>query len=380
MDKASKIFVAGAAGMVGSAICRKLTDAGYLNITGSIHTRRPDLEDGYGFGSIRRVEIDLTRQGVVSAFFEEEKPEYVFLAAAKVGGILANSTYPADFIYENMMIAANVIRAAFEHRVKKLLNLGSSCIYPKFAAQPIKEESLLTGALEPTNEAYAVAKISAIKLCRYFNQQYRTDFISAMPTNLYGPGDNFNLETSHVLPALIRKFYLARLLREIRENKLNNNKLIQDIKINKLGYNINFDREPRDVESVERALGEIGVTAEAVTLWGRGEVFREFLYVDDLADACMFLMERFGYADIGELINIGAGKDIRIKDLAETTRGIVGYEGQIRFDVSKPEGTPKKLLDSSRINALGWRPKTPLEKGIRKTLDWYVSQTLKGQA
>ena len=306
MRSESRIYVAGHNGLVGSAILRRLQAGGYT----SIITRTSK-------------ELDLTRQAEVEAFFEKEQPEYVFLAAAKVGGILANSTYKADFIYKNLMIASNVIHTAYRCKTKKLLNLGSSCIYPKFAPQPMKEEHLLTGVLEPTNEPYAIAKIAAIKLCRYYNEQYGTNFISGMPTNLYGPKDNFDLVNSHVLPAMIRKFH------EAKQNM-------------------------------------------AVELWGTGSPFREFLYVDDLADACVFLMERFDYHEIGELINIGTGKDLTIKDLALLIRDIVGFRGEIIWDNSKPDGTPKKLLDISRIRALGWEPKTSLEEGIRNTYEWYL--------
>jgi GDP-L-fucose synthase len=310
MNKDSRIYVAGHRGLVGSAVVRKLEASGYKQI-------------------IRRTsqELDLRRQEAVERFFREEQPEYVFLAAARVGGILANATYQAEFIYDNIMIAANVIKAAAESSVKKLINLGSSCIYPRLAPQPLKEEYLLTGPLEPTNEPYAVAKIAAIKLCRYFNAQHGTNFISVMPTNLYGPNDNFDLETSHVLPALIRRFH------EAREQKL-----------------------------------------PAVTLWGDGSPEREFLYVDDLADALVFLMERYDAKVLGEFVNIGTGKDISIRDLAALICGIVGYEGEVHWDTSKPNGTPKKLLDVNRINNLGWTAAISLEEGIRRTSTWYRQQ------
>ena len=328
MRSDSKIYVAGHNGLVGSAIFRSLQAGGYTNII----TRKSR-------------ELDLTRQTEVEAFFEKEQPEYVFLAAAKVGGILANSTYKAEFIYQNLMIASNVIHAAYRYRTKKLLNLGSSCIYPKLAPQPMKEEHLLTGTLEPTNEPYAIAKIAAIKLCRYYNEQYRTNFISGMPTNLYGPKDNFDLRDSHVLPAMIRKFHNAKQKGTRGEdNAAENSSLITD-----------------------HASG-----SSEVELWGTGSPFREFLYVDDLADACVFLMERYDYQQVGELINIGTGKDITIKDLALMIRDIVGFRGEIAWDSTKPDGTPKKLLDISRIRNLGWEPKTSLEAGIRKTYEWYL--------
>jgi GDP-L-fucose synthase len=311
MNKDAKIYVAGHRGLVGSALVRKLSERGYANLV--LRTSK---------------ELDLRRQADVEAFFSREKPEYVFLAAAKVGGILANSTYKAEFIYDNLMIAANIINSAFRSGVKKLLNLGSSCIYPKFAPQPMKEEFLLSGPLEPTNEPYAIAKIAAIKLCRYYNEQYGTNFLSVMPTNLYGPNDNFDLETSHVLPALIRKFHEAK-------------------------------------ES----------SSSSVALWGTGEPFREFLYVDDLADACLLLMNGYRFESIGEFINIGSGCDIKIKDLADLIKKIVGFEGAIQYDNSRPDGTPKKLLDISKLKSLGWTAKTTLEQGIGKTYEWYRNGT-----
>jgi len=309
MERNSKIYIAGHRGLVGSALLRKLQNEGYEYLI----TRTSK-------------ELDLRRQAEVEAFFAHEKPEYVFLAAGTVGGIIANSTYRAEFIYDNIMIAANVINAAHKLKIKKLLNLGSSCIYPKLAPQPMREEYLLTGLLESTNEAYAVAKIAAIKLCRYYNEQYGTNFISVMPTNLYGPNDNFDLETSHVLPALIRKFHEAKASHQ-----------------------------------------------ESVTLWGSGKPYREFLYVDDLADACIFLMDKYDFNDIGEFVNIGTGKDVTIRELAELVKRIVGYEGDIRHDLTKPDGTPKKLLDVSRLQSLGWNAKTNLEEGIRKTYEFFVA-------
>jgi GDP-L-fucose synthase len=305
----AKVYVAGHRGLVGSAIVRRLKAGGYGNIITRTHA-----------------ELDLTRQEEVEAFFAREKPEYVYLAAAKVGGIGANSTYPAQFIYENLAIALNVIEASCKYGVKKLLNLGSSCIYPKYAPQPIKEEYLLTGPLEPTNEAYAIAKISAIKLCKFYNQQYGTNFISLMPTNLYGPGDNYDLENSHVLPALIRKFHEAKM------------------------------------------------KGGPVILWGDGSPMREFLHSDDLADAAVFLMENKDAEDIGEFVNVGTGEDLAIKDLAELVAKIVGYTGEIIWDTSKPNGTPRKLLDVSRLTALGWKYKIKLEEGIRSTYKDFISK------
>ncbi len=362
MNKTSRIYIAGHRGLVGSAIVRMLQSKGYINII--TRTSR---------------ELDLRRQTDVEAFFEKEKPEYVFLAAAKVGGIVANSTYTAEFIYDNIMIAANIIHSAYKTCVKKLLNLGSSCIYPRSAPQPMKEEHLLTGLLEPTNEPYAIAKISAIKLCRYYNEQYGTNFISVMPTNLYGPNDNFNLETSHVLPALIRKFYLAKCL----ENG-DFESIIKDLKKYPVGFGLDEIIDFNDKNSILNALTVVGIKPKTSNLepqtlnvefmlWGSGEPYREFLYVDDLADACVFLMENYDYKDIGELVNIGTEEEIRIKDLAAIIKETVGFEGKIAHDLSKPDGMPRKLLDISRIKALGWKPETSLKEGIRKTYQWYLT-------
>lgn len=298
MDKSSKIYVAGHRGMVGSAIVRELTRQGYTNIVTRTHG-----------------ELDLTRQAEVESFFASERPAYVFLAAAKVGGIVANSKAPADFMYENMTMQMNVIHAAWKNGCKKLEFLGSSCIYPKFAPQPMKEDCLLTSALEETNEAYALAKISGLKYCSYLRRQYGADFISVMPTNLYGPEDNYHPEHSHVLPALIRRFHEAK---------------------------------------------ETG--ASSVTCWGDGSPLREFLYADDLANLCVFLMERYSGE---ETVNAGTGREISIKALAEMIARIVGYEGEILWDTSRPNGTPRKLLDVSKAEALGWRYRTELEDGIR---------------
>ncbi len=306
MNTNSKIYIAGHDGMVGSAIIRNLKKKGYNNIL------TKDFRA-----------LDLTRQADVEAFFEKNKPEYVFLAAAKVGGILANNTYPAEFIYINLMIESNVIHAAHKNGVKKLLFLGSSCIYPKLAPQPIKEEYLLSDYLETTNEAYAVAKIAGIELCKFYRRQYNDDFISAMPTNLFGFNDNFELKNSHVLPALIRKFHEAK---------------------------VNNDPE--------------------VVMWGTGNPKREFLFVDDLADALVYLMEN--YSDEQHL-NIGTGEDVKIKELANIIKDVVGYKGKIVNDLSKPDGTPRKLLDVSKLHATGWKHKTTLEDGIKKVYDWYLT-------
>lgn len=366
MDKESKIFIAGIAGMVGSAIFRRLENEGFTNIVGSYHYRAPALGSRGVSDSPRLVHIDLRRQADVDALFETERPEYVFLAAAKVGGILANSTYKADFIYDNIMIAANIIHAAYRHETKKMLNLGSSCIYPKDSPQPMQEEYLLTGPLESTNEPYAVAKITAIKLCRYFNEQYKTNFLSVMPANLYGPWDNFNLETSHVLPALLRKFYLAKLLKKRDEAAA-----LRDVRRFPLGVAGGFQGEMSTFEHVIDVLERIGISDMHVRIWGTGEVYREFLHVDDLADACVFLMKHFNAEDIGEFINIGAGKDIKLKDLVRLIKEAVGFDGDIHHDPTKPDGVKKKCLDISRIRNLGWNPKIELKEGLKKTIHWY---------
>ena len=298
MEKDAKIYVAGHRGMVGSAICRALEKEGYHNIIARTHA-----------------ELNLSRQAEVENFFEQEKPNYVFLAAAKVGGIMANNEALADFMYENMILEMNVIHAAWRNGCKKLLFLGSSCIYPKLAPQPMKESCLLTGALEPTNEAYALAKISGLKYCEYLNRQYGTDYISVMPTNLYGPNDNYHPTHSHVLPALIRRFHEAK---------------------------------------------ESG--AKEVVCWGTGTALREFLYVDDLADACVYLMNTYSG---NETVNLGTGKELTIKELTELVAKVVGYTGEIKWDISKPDGTPRKLLDVSKLESLGWHYTTELEDGIR---------------
>jgi GDP-L-fucose synthase len=309
MEKDGKIYVAGHLGMVGSAILRNLKLKGYTNFV------------------LRSIdELDLTRQKEVEQFFESEHPDYVFLAAAKVGGIYANNTFPADFIYINLQIQNNIIHSSYKYGVKKLCFLGSSCIYPKYAPQPMKEDYLLDGKLEPTNEPYAIAKIAGIKMCEAYNRQYGTNFISVMPTNLYGINDNFDLETSHVAPALIRKF----------------------------------------IEAKE-------ANAPSVVIWGTGKPRREFLFVDDMADACVFLMENY---DKSDFINIGVGTDITIAELANIIKEEVGYEGAIVYDSTKPDGTPQKLLDVSRLNSLGWKAKTPLREGIRKTIEWYKENRL----
>ncbi len=305
MEKNAKIYVAGHRGLVGSAIVRELNRKGYANIIGRTHR-----------------ELDLTNQAAVEAFFAEEKPEYVFLCAAKVGGIHINDIQPADFMYINLAIAANVIQSAYQNHVKKLLFMGSGCIYPRVVPQPIKEEYLLTAPLEKTNEAYALAKISGLKLCEFYNRQYGTSYISVMPCNLYGPGDNYNPVSSHVIPALLRKFHEAK---------------------------------------------ESG--APSVTLWGTGSAMREFLHIDDIAGASVFLMETY---QENQWINIGCGTDMKINALAELIREVVGYEGGIEYDASMPDGTPRKLLDSSRLFSLGWRPAIPLREGLEETYRDYL--------
>ena len=342
MNKPGKIYLAGHTGLVGSALMRRLKDGGYSNIV----TR--NLQ-----------ELNLTRQGEVEAFFQKEKPDYVFLAAAKVGGIYANNAYKADFIYQNMMIAANVIHTSYKYGVKKLLNLGSSCIYPRDAAQPLKEEYLLTGPLENTNDAYAIAKIAAIKLCRHYNEQYGTNFISVMPTNLYGPGDNFDFENSHVLPALVRRIYLGKLLMDGNFDAIRRN-------LDLYGRTDVFSKAAESEICTE--LEKHGIYKDKVVVWGSGKPYREFMYSDDLADACVFLMENHEAKDTGEIINIGTGKDLTIKELAELIRKIVDYRGELAFDASKPDGTPRKLLDVSRLHALGWKEKTGLEAGIGRVM------------
>ena len=350
-DKNSKIFVAGGRGLVGSAIVKRLKDLGFKNIL-----------------TPTRTELDLRRQAETEKFFAQERPDYVFLAAAKVGGILANNTYRAEFIYDNLAIALNIIDCSFKFGVKKLLNLGSSCIYPKFSPQPMKEDFLLSGKLEPTNEPYAIAKISAIKLCEAYNFQYGTNFISLMPTNLYGENDNFNLETSHLLPAMIRKFILAKALSE------GNFALIrEDFRLHKIGFNLDKEVDLNSQNSIIETLAKIGITKDSVTFWGSGKALREFLYVDDLADACIYFMENFSAKETEPFVNIGYGEDISIFELAELVKSIVGFTGEIYWDTTKPEGTPRKLLDITKALSLGWKPKTSLREGITKVVAHYYS-------
>jgi GDP-L-fucose synthase len=348
METDSRIFVAGHKGLVGSAITRKLQSEGYSNLVLRSHK-----------------ELELMRQAEVEAFFKAEKPEYVFLAAAKVGGIMANNTCPAEFIYENLLVQSNVIHASYEAGVKKLLFLGSSCIYPRECPQPMKEGYLLSGKLEPTNEPYAIAKIAGIKMCQSYNRQYGTRFISVMPTNLYGPGDNFDLETSHALPALIRKFHEAKI-REANLPEVGGRRLEAEDKPKGITSDLKRSAPPTSSERSERSSN-----GSFVTLWGAGTPMREFLHVDDLADACVFLMKHY---EESEIINIGVGKDISISELAELIKDIVGFKGSICYDPSKPDGTPRKLLDVGKLKRLGWQPKISLRQGIEMTYRWYVEE------
>ncbi len=348
MEKTAKIYIAGHNGLVGSAILRGLESQGYTNIV----YREAD-------------ELDLRNQADVDNFFAQTKPDYVFLCAAKVGGIMANSTYPAEFIYDNLMISTNVIHMAYKYGVKKLLNMGSSCIYPRLAPQPMKEDCLLTDELESTNEAYAIAKIAAIKLCRYYNEQYNTNFISVMPTNQYGINDNFNMETAHLLPMVMRRFYLAKLLRN------NDFEAIKaDLKRYKLGWGLD-EKVNGSNEDIENLLAELGAYRDKVVMWGDGSVYRELMNSDDLADACIYLMLNKNYCDIGELVNITSGTDIQLKNLFEIVRDVVEFDGNIEYDTSKPNGTPRKLMDATKIQSLGWQPKIDLSQGIAQFYTWY---------
>ena len=347
MKASSKIYVAGHRGLVGSAICDNLRSKGYTNIITKTHS-----------------ELDLTNQVAVAEFFKSERPEYVFLAAAKVGGIIANNVYRADFIYENLMIQNNVIHQSYVHDVKKLLFLGSTCIYPKNSDQPMKEEYLLTDTLEYTNEPYAIAKIAGIKMCESYNLQYKTNFISVMPTNLYGPNDNFDLEKSHVLPALIRKIYLAKKLSEGDFDTV-----VSDTKL-------------ETIDKAKAYLLEFGVTGKSVEIWGSGKPKREFLWSKDMADACVFIVENRDFADTiidskkeirNTHINIGTGKDVSIKELAQTIKKIIGFKGDLVFNTDKPDGTLRKLTDVTKLHQLGWKHKIELEEGIKIAYDWYVT-------
>jgi len=397
VNKNSKIYVAGGTGLVGSAIIKKLLEKGYSNIVSTYHSRKPQVK---GSENIRWVKVDLTDQNQVKEFFTKEKPEYVFLAAAKVGGILANNIYRAEFIYQNLQIQNNVIHQSYLNGVKKLLFLGSTCIYPRNCPQPIKEEYLLTGELEYTNEPYAIAKIAGIKMCESYNLQYGTNFISVMPTNLYGYNDNFDLEKSHVLPALLRKMHLAKALEEGNWEEIRRD-------LNKLPIEGVTGKNSK--EEILRILEKYGIKSitrhsslvTQVEVWGTGKPRREFLWSEDMADACVFLMENIDFWDIVKLIkpelpdikntsclpisfvmegkeirnthlNIGTGEDISIKELAYLIKDIVGFKGEIYFNTSKPDGTPRKVTDVSRLHSLGWRHKISLEEGIKKLYEWYV--------
>ena len=347
MEKNAKIYIAGHRGLVGSAILNNLKDKGYTNIIGKTHS-----------------ELDLLDQQAVSQFFVDEKPEYVFLAAAKVGGIVANNTYRADFIYENLQIQNNIIHQSYKNGVKKLMFLGSTCIYPKNAPQPMLEDCLLTDILEYTNEPYAISKIAGIKMCESYNLQYGTNYISVMPTNLYGPNDNFDLEKSHVLPALIRKIHCAKLLNEGKYDEV-----IKDLNV-------------KNIDKAKAYLESFGVDENRVEIWGSGKPMREFLWSEDMADACVFIMENREFTDTysqakeirNTHINIGTGTDISIRELAEMIKSIVGFKGELYFNTDKPDGTMKKLTDVSKLHALGWKHKVELKNGIEKIYDWYIGK------
>ena len=361
MKKNSKIFVAGGTGLVGSAIIKNLLEKGYKNIISNFHKRK-NLLDGVDY-----YPLDLTKQQNVEYFFETFSPEYVFFAAAKVGGIIANNKYRADFIYNNLVIQNNLIDISYKFKVKKLLFLGSTCIYPKNSPQPMKEEYLLTSELEYTNEPYAIAKIAGIKMCESYNLQYGTNFISVMPTNLYGFNDNFDLETSHVLPALIRKIYLAKLLKEKKYEE------------------VLRDTKEVDIKKAKEHLKMFGVDENRVEIWGSSKPRREFLFSDDMADACLFVMENIDFKDTYDSstkevrnthINIGTGKDISIKELAYLIKNIIGFDGELYFNTDKPDGTILKLTDPSKLHSLGWKHKIELEDGIRKVFEWYKNKNL----
>jgi len=378
VNKDSKIYIAGHRGLVGSAIVNNLKAKGYTNIIGKTHS-----------------EVDLLDQQAVASFFETEKPEYVFLAAAKVGGIVANNTYRADFIYENLQIQNNIIHQSYRNGVKKLMFLGSTCIYPKNAPQPMPEDCLLTDTLEYTNEPYAIAKIAGIKMCESYNLQYGTNYISVMPTNLYGPNDNFDLEKSHVLPALIRKIHIGKLLETgdleaVRKDMMGTRAVIGDSSF--------VISEKSSREELFQVLAHYGITSTdyqsritnhksrpqiSIEIWGSGKPMREFLWSEDMADACVFLMENRNFSDIvrntsdeirNTHINIGTGVDISIKKLAETIKEIIGFRGELYFNADKPDGTMKKLTDVTKLHGLGWEHKVELKDGIKMMYDWYLSQ------
>lgn len=353
MDKSSKIYIAGHKGLVGSAIWYNLEKKGYTNLIGRT-----------------RQEVDLLDGAAVKRFFDEVQPEYVFLAAAHVGGIVANNTYRADFIWKNLQIQNNIIGESFQHDVKKLLFLGSTCIYPKEAPQPMREDSLLTSPLEYTNEPYAIAKIAGLKMCESFNVQYGTNYIAVMPTNLYGPNDNFHLEKSHVLPAMIRKIYLAKCMAENRWEDIKKDLEHRPVK-NNSGTGTN--------EEIAQLLNKYGIYANKVALWGSGAPMREFLWSEEMADACVHIMEKVDFTDLSvgkkEIrnchINIGTGKEISIRNLAYLIKETVGFKGEIAFDSSKPDGTMRKLTDVSKLNGLGWKHSIEIEEGVKRMFNWY---------
>mgnify|MGYP000079581315 CR=1 FL=1 len=373
MNKTNKIYIAGHRGLVGSAIWKNLENKGYTNLIGKI-----------------KDELDLLDQRAVEAFFEKEKPDYVFLAAAKVGGIVANNTYRADFIYENLVIQNNVIHNAWKYGVKKLLFLGSTCIYPREAPQPMPEDALLTSPLEYTNEPYAIAKIAGIKLCESYNIQYGTNFLSVMPTNLYGPNDNFDLEKSHVLPALVRKLHLGKCLEENNWDAIRKdmNKLpIEGIDGSATKEEILKVLVKYGLKASPLAKGEKGglLSKVAVEVWGSGAPLREFLWSEEMADACIYIMENVDFTDLiqhqgssiqhpvrNTHINIGSGKEISIKALAELIKTTVGFMGELKFNTSKPDGTMRKLTDVTKLHALGWKHKIEIEEGVTKIYDWYI--------
>jgi len=340
LHKTKTIYVAGHRGLVGSAIVRNLESRGFEHILTRTHA-----------------ELDLSDQKAVAEFFESQKPDLVFLAAAKVGGIMANATYPADFIYKNLLIQTNVMHEAYRAGISRLVFLGSSCIYPKHAPQPIKEEHLMTGPLEPTNSAYAMAKIAGVEMCAAYNKQHGTSFLPVMPTNLYGPGDNFDLETSHVLPALIRKFHLAKLIQSRDMEAVSKDEA-------------RFGPLSKDMKK-SLGMDTVGAAEPKVVLWGTGEPLREFMHVDDMADACVYLALE---TSATELVNIGVGTDVRISKAAKIVARVVGFDGEVVYDVNKPDGTPRKLLDCGRLAGLGWRSHIALEEGIADTYRWYQEQ------
>jgi len=355
MDKQAKIYVAGHLGLVGSAIWKNLSDKGYTNLIGK-----------------SLAELDLMDEEAVKRFFDDERPDYVFLAAAYVGGIMANNTYRADFIYQNLQIQQNVIGESFRHHVKKLLFLGSTCIYPRDAQQPLKEEALLTGPLEYTNEPYAIAKIAGLKMCESFNLQYGTNYIAVMPTNLYGPNDNFHLEKSHVLPAIIRKVYLGKCLKENHWEAIHRDLFRRPVE------GITGGSGQEDILNV---LEKYGITEKSVTLWGTGKPLREFLWSEEMADACVYIMEHVDFEDVRGThpeirnchINIGTGKEISIADLAQLISRTIGYTGEIVFDATKPDGTMRKLTNVTKLHALGWHHRIEIDEGGKRLYEWYLN-------